>query len=293
MKVLTLNTSALSFFFGLIDAKDDIEVRAKQIADKINEHKQEFDIVCLQEMFDKNAREIMKKNLKTNFPYFFEDTRYGRFIVGVNSGLMIFSKYEITRTIISDFNDKTGDSFFAKKGVMGVEISLPPSDLNNDSNIKSDLNIESKNEKLPSKMCIFTTHMQAGGNTKWYLKPLNLLTSLNPNQIRLSQLKEAQIIMNGFSQGLSFIYVGDFNINAFDATSVIDPNNKVKTKANEMIELIFPDSSTFDDENGIIYSTYDKKRIDYMLKFGVDMKSEIIEIFDEKDTDHRGVVGTF
>lgn len=275
MKILTLNTSMLSFLFGLIDAKKDIIPRTNLIANKILNIKDEYDIICFQEMFDAGAKSVMKNKLKADFPHICEDERRGAFFsFGVNSGLMIFSKHKITNSVIKTFDKKSGDSFFSKKSIMGIEII---------------------SEEKKEKMCIFTTHMQAGGNNKWYLKWLDLFTSGTTNQIRLSQLKEAKKVIMEFNKNdLPAIYAGDFNINAFDPTIVIDPDNRVKIAANEMINYIFPDSESFDiSVNGEKYSTYENKRIDYVLKFNMNGESFIIDYFTQEDTDHRGVVFDF
>ena len=275
MKILTLNTSMLSFLFGFINYKPNIISRSKQICSKILDMDTNIDILCFQELFSSDAKDIFKSKLLKTYPYYYEDTRTPAFLVGVNSGLMIFSKYKIHTKKIHTYYYKTGDSTFSLKSIMGVEI------LYNDKYIN-----------------VFTTHLQAGGNKKWYLKWLDLFNDMTTNQIRFEQLYTSRDFIKRFTDKLNpSIYVGDFNINAYDKTSVKDPITKYSIPVNTMINYIFPQSDTFNITiNGIKYSNDDEKRIDYILNITTDLLvgySYIIDTFTLSDTDHKAVVGDF
>jgi exonuclease III len=271
MKILSLNTALLSILGGLIDIHKNPAGRAKLIVDKILKMADMPDVICFQEAFDQESKIILKNGLKLYYKHIFSDTRNGKFLVGVNSGLMIFSKYPIIDKTIKTYSLASGDSFLSKKSIMGVR-----------------LNVEGEN------ICVFNSHYQAGSSdSKWYFKLVNLFaTDFNTNQIRLTQLREAHTEITKFSNGNPSVFVGDFNINAFDDTEFIDPKTQNKIVVNKMIESVFPNSETFNPEiNNIIFSIYENKRIDYALALNeIKGESYITPYFTEEESDHKAVI---
>jgi endonuclease/exonuclease/phosphatase family metal-dependent hydrolase len=269
MRILSLNTSLLSFCFSEYDYKPNLKKRAQTIASKILAMNTSCDVLCFQEAFDAPSKEILTNTLKPLYPYIYSDVRSGAFLVGVNSGLMIFSKYKIIDRFIKTYKYATGDSFLSKKSIMGVCLQV-------------------ENETV----CVFNTHMQAGGNTKWYLRLLEPFTpNLSTNQIRMTQLDEAKKAIFTFIRGKKSVFMGDFNINAYSNTQFINPITNQPIEVSKMIQSVFPNSDTFDPEiNHIIYSIYENKKIDYALTLGEKGYSYIISYFTQEDTDHRGVI---
>lgn len=285
IKVLSLNCSLLSAFFDLLPLKPNILGRAKKIGHKILTLAEEPDVVCLQEAFDTDAVAIIRGIIKDTYPHDFEDRDCGAFLVGANSGLVIFSKYPIIDTLLHTYEEATGDSFLSKKGIMGVKLQVKP-------------DVSEEKYKNDAYAFIFTTHLQAGGiNGKWYLEWVRLFApDYSTNQIRLDQLREAKAEMFKFAGTSPSILIGDLNINSYDITKFIDRVSRKEIVVHEMIEDIFPNSATFNpDINGILYSIYnDKKRIDYAVNVGFSKAvSYLINHFTEDDTDHRGLICEF
>lgn len=55
----------------------------------------DFDIICLQEVFENSLKEKIIYELSDNQPYYLLGDTYKRYLVGEDSGLMILSKYPI------------------------------------------------------------------------------------------------------------------------------------------------------------------------------------------------------
>jgi len=55
----------------------------------------EFDIICLQEVFENSLKEKIIYELSDNQPYYLLGDTYKRYLVGEDSGLMVLSKYPI------------------------------------------------------------------------------------------------------------------------------------------------------------------------------------------------------
>ena len=54
------------------------------------------DLLCLQEVFDDDSKEIILNNLKHIYPYFLFGNNNKKYIIGEDSGLIILSKFPIT-----------------------------------------------------------------------------------------------------------------------------------------------------------------------------------------------------
>lgn len=302
IKVLSLNISALSAIFGLWEIKPDITSRARRIAFKILAMSDNVDIICLQETFDGTARDTITDILDSVYPYHYRDTANGAFLLGANSGLCIFSKHPIVKKVKHKYQFLTGDDYLSKKSTIGVKIKLPH------------FSEENKN----SYIWIYNTHMQAGNKTEWYYKLLYLTrknkfdgldwSKLTTDQIRYMHLKENKKFIDETSENLPFIFVGDFNINAYDKNFFNDPLSEEQIKICEMINKVFPDSlilsqnSSLKIDNNLLCSydntiiqpsNYDDKRIDYVMSSGITGYSYIIGDFKQADTDHLGLIGEF
>lgn len=272
MKILTLNTALLTACGGIIEIAPKTHQRAVQIAAKILTLDEQPDIVCFQEVFDSKCLSRIIDILKEEYQHHVIDTRIPAFLFGVNSGLAIFSKFKILDHTLLEYPQSTGDCFFARKGIMGIRIS-----------------VEGK------EICVFNTHMQAGGNTKWYQQPMKFVTpSLSTRQIRYLQLQYAKEKIAEFAGDSEYLFVGDFNINMYDKKSFSDPKTGEIISVASTISRVFPNISfTLDDTKGDKYSTYDNKMLDYILSNGLKCESWITDFFKETDTDHKGVFGEF
>lgn len=74
LRIITYNTQLRSWMMEVgwppsIPPVDTAEERAKIIAAKINSSPADYDIVCLNEVFDEDAREILSADLRAKYPY--------------------------------------------------------------------------------------------------------------------------------------------------------------------------------------------------------------------------------
>jgi endonuclease/exonuclease/phosphatase family metal-dependent hydrolase len=118
LNILTYNTQLMPFYAGTVDDLNQPGIRAKSIPGKITH----YDVVLLEELFDKNLREILIKLTQAAYPY---HTR----VVGDHSsslltgGVMIFSKWPIIKEEQFIFEAKSGIDQFAAKGAIYAAIN--------------------------------------------------------------------------------------------------------------------------------------------------------------------------
>jgi len=80
------------------------------------------DVVCLQECFDDDLREYLCNNLLQTYPFYVSGDLSKRFIIGEDSGLMIFSKYPITNYKFHKYSESCGADYLSNKGVIYATI---------------------------------------------------------------------------------------------------------------------------------------------------------------------------
>jgi len=95
------------------------KTRAEAFIREVFQQAPQFDIICLQEIFDENIREYLKKNLESDYPYIIEKSS-DHDVFNQDSGIFLASKLEIKRHIFCEFTAKkclTSDAF-ADKGIL-------------------------------------------------------------------------------------------------------------------------------------------------------------------------------
>jgi len=102
--------------------------RGRDIAAAILAANPRFDIVCLQEVFDEDIREILVKRLKPKFRHMIAKSSDNDFLQE-DSGLFFASRYPIDACRFEEFHDAQPWTFdyMADKGVQGVRLRLPAS----------------------------------------------------------------------------------------------------------------------------------------------------------------------
>jgi endonuclease/exonuclease/phosphatase family metal-dependent hydrolase len=97
IRLLTYNLAMLPFFTGI--AKRE---RAKAFVEEIRNH-YDFDILCLQEIFDEKIREQVKNDLQDTYPYIVEKSS-DHDILNEDSGMFFASKFPILRHTYREFH---------------------------------------------------------------------------------------------------------------------------------------------------------------------------------------------
>lgn len=175
LRLMTLN---IPFFpLGIKMGRHDERIAAlAQILKQMKPEEERPHIIGFQEIWDTKAKDKLVAALKELYPYHDKDKATGSL---VNSGLMIFSQYPISKSGIKHYTDSFGDEAVAKKGVMGATISLPGK----------------------KHIHIFITHLQSTS------KP-------EANEVKIKQLTEAKAFIDEWTVGDKdpVLLMGDFNL---------------------------------------------------------------------------------
>lgn len=139
LKVITLNAACLpSWITQNFNSLRSTEVRAQEIADYLSLHHDEYDVICLQEVFSESACTIFRQTLKERYSWSVHHA--GEPYIGFNSGLCLFSKFPIETANFQKFSGLVGEDAFTNKGFLSADIQV-------------------SNQIVR----VYTTHTQAGG----------------------------------------------------------------------------------------------------------------------------------
>lgn len=153
------------------------QVRMKLIANKLLSL--DHDIVVLQEAFSDDFRSTIKNRLLEKYPYQTVLGKSGYWKHVMNSGLMILSRFPITRTGYDFYHTCAKADCFSSKGVLTVNVQ-----------------IEDQVIQLAA------THLQSG-------------QKYGISDIRTTQLSQIKELLNSQrTRGVPQILIGDLNINA-------------------------------------------------------------------------------
>lgn len=136
LKMLTYNAAMLPSPFG-----SKKEERAEGIVNMLNASN--YNIVCLQEVFDEDIRLYLKENLMAKYPYIVDKVSDHDFM-NEDSGLFFASQFEILRHRFREYNAKkafTADAF-TDKGIFGTCLKM----------------VDGEDEKA---LFVFNTHLQS------------------------------------------------------------------------------------------------------------------------------------
>lgn len=134
LRILTLNVKMLPGPFG--EGDDDI-VRAERLAATILASRPKFDVVCLQEVFDEDVRDVFIRRFA---PYALVPKVDDGDIFHEDSGLFFASRFAIRGHRFVEFDDKAGDDAFADKGIFAARLDTQ--------------------SVLGAQLCVFHTHLQ-------------------------------------------------------------------------------------------------------------------------------------
>lgn len=235
MNVTTWNIAQLPWLYN---GTPDPPGRISRLCNEIVAHSFEIDLACFQELFSSTARETLRRRLSHLYPHMYLDDSVGKFLVGVNSGLGIISKYPLAEHTLYTYTEYKNIEYFAKKGVMGVRTSVP-------APLVSRL----------SSIYIFTTHMQTGGHPPI----LSWFNTTDAGIIKLHQLREAANHIHSLVNDPNALVVlcGDLNMDATEIPAGLQELRKVFPSARDVYDL----AST-----PVTYSVEDQhKRIDYFI----------------------------
>jgi len=167
----------------------------------------DLDVICLQEVFNEDAWNILNEKLRSKYPYILFDAHRVRVsslkFTMVNSGLYIASKYPIVQSMFYPFKNSYSEDALSGKGNYSMSLISIFSGV-----LCAEIQIAEK-----SSIIVATTHMQAP--TSSFVKS---------SATRVEQYKEMEDCMSEFGDTAELdvqaeILCGDFNT---DPRSPID-----------------------------------------------------------------------
>lgn len=267
--IMNVNVGQLPWPIGMKHRRE----RSRRLVHTILNLENKPDIICFQEMFTKSARNIVVKGLKEQYPFNVVDNSKGKWMIGVNSGLAIVSRYRIVASAIHTYTKTRGVDNLAKKGVLGARIAMNYSDY--------------RNRMHRYMVTVFTTHIQAGIGREPCICKYFDTNDMSSNQLKRLQIEEASHFINKFKEpgDNAIVFCGDFNVEPD-----VDYLPDILNKDNDLFD-------TFNSERSQLQGTVigeTDKRIDYQFvnDDGVQNAwSIIIPEIGASITDHYAVYG--
>lgn len=289
VKVLTLNIGLMSVFFNTISiGLKKNSTRAFMLGGTLKdmEPKEQPDIIAFQEAFDSRRLHYLYNMIEDMYPYSLFDDRRGAFFGGVNSGLVIFSKYPIVKKMIKDFDCWAGVEALARKGIMGAEFSI---------------------DGCP--LFLFNTHLQAGIDKEWYIRMFGLRSrscegedpsTLTSSQIVQKELRQASQEIKKFTEMQDYstfeapiLFVGDFNISRLRDRGDYKAFLTIFPEALDTFYKGLQEIKSTSWEDGEVAET-ETDRVDYVWLLNPSSNnaasSNIIKTFNESMTDHLAIL---
>ena len=247
LRIITLNVQMLPSPVG-DDTKN--RPRAEKICQTLIE--KEYDLICLQELFDEEMRDIFAEKLLDKYPSMIKKADEGN-IFRQDSGLFIASKYPFIKQdevyYFEAFNDCGKADCFAEKGVMAVRIDL--------AELK---------EKF--ELIVFNTHLQSD---QAYVGEFKDVRFKQMQQIRRLLQKSMNRIIPARHDDTAAVLVGDMNING-ESEEYRDLLN-ILEYARDIYRETYDDTQQYSgytwdyefNKNMIPSSDRDRLRLDYIL----------------------------
>ncbi|NGX60990.1 MAG: hypothetical protein K940chlam9_00467 [Chlamydiae bacterium] len=142
--LMTYNTALMPKFVCNLNETRDPTKRAQEIADAIQAEGDHMpDVICFQEVFDSRSAKVLVEGLTACYPDIVYNVAPTEF--GLNSGLVIASKYDIDKIDFKGFSNLKSEDWLSSKGLLGVALDLGGS----------------------QSARVYTTHLQAKSGEKY------------------------------------------------------------------------------------------------------------------------------
>ena len=116
IKLLSWNIKMLPDIYYDKQTKQKQAKRSKKITKELLQR--QYDIIILQEAFNFNSRRIIKKHLKTKYPYIYKPLNYKALSIKGNGGVWILSKIPLTKIEEIKYKSCSGTDCLARKGAV-------------------------------------------------------------------------------------------------------------------------------------------------------------------------------
>lgn len=121
LRVMSLNLWMFPQLLPLSQYGDD---RMTGLIKYVRDNHEKFDVLAFQELWSSDLRLRFQQEVADLYPFSRLDNEPGGLWFGLGSGLAIFSKYPITRSVQHAFTSYRGPEDFARKGCMIVELRV-------------------------------------------------------------------------------------------------------------------------------------------------------------------------
>lgn len=199
LRVCSFNVALMPEFIAARNGLRPSSERVPEIAKAMMTR--DDDVYCLQEAFHTTASNELAQSIRSKYPYIIYNV--GTRVLGLNSGLMIASKYPLTNPHFWPHAEVGGDERMATKGLLGVEVRLS-------STLKAN---------------VFNTHLNGhadetgpdgSSRTGIYFRARQI-AGIQANSKQYVQRQEASVKV------LATITCGDFNTGPKDAPNRVNP----------------------------------------------------------------------
>lgn len=220
------------------------------------------DVITLQEIWTAWAKDKIARGLKRLYPHQYRDRSPGKYLILLNSGLMILSRHKILARTKLHYKRSTGEEKLARKGVLGVRIQLP-------------------NGK---RVNVFTTHLQSTSKTK-------------ANNIKISQLTQARKLISRFTRKAAkeaVILTGDFNLSAEKSPTYLEKARALWPGSVDTFDPEKGDGTRYSTWNGLLgKGNSTAQRVDqiWILRGPASGYSYLLKVFGQKVSGHLAMWG--
>jgi endonuclease/exonuclease/phosphatase family metal-dependent hydrolase len=214
------------------------EKRTARLIDAILSAKPQYDIVCLQEVFNESRRWQLKKTLKKN--HYWVTPKFGDSL-REDSGLFIACRHPMGSHTGRIFDDHAGSDALAAKGVIAYRLTLEASAYG------------------VASLWLANTHLQANDNP-------------GARQARKQQFKDVRAVLNDpIGRGMPALLLGDLNVDEESAEHPVmlkalgRPSDLLRVVHEDFIE--YP-AYTFNPAKNALADPGPPERLDYILGYG-------------------------
>ncbi len=187
--MITYNIQAFPNYIGIALDLNKMNSRVNYLVH--SDYLKNTDVVMFEEAWDHDIRKVIINGLKSIYPYFVDPVPENDHLKPLNSGLLVLSRYPITRHAFIDYQDyQTLVSWdnYSNKGALYFKVN-----------------------KLGQDYNIIVTHVQAGGDS----------AKVNAQALKLRRqefllIKEHLIDGLGLSKEQPLIIAGDLNTDYYD-----------------------------------------------------------------------------
>lgn len=199
VRISSFNTALMPEFIAARNGLRPTMERVYEVAKAIIAHND--DIVCIQEAFHAEAAHILATALRSNYPYIIYNV--ANRVFGLNSGLMIASKFPLSNPQFWLHPEVGGPEYHASKGVLATQVHL----------------------STALKAFLFNTHLNGGADE---IGPDGSMRT--GKYFRSRQIEGIKINMKTYTKAhvdstkiLGTFCCGDFNIGPLESPQRKDP----------------------------------------------------------------------